>query len=863
MRGFFSEKETTSISRPDGKTYSCVSCGLASKSEHPKLRLQGNFQKGIMIVGSCSSPEEDRVGKLWRGKIGNFLQSELSRFGIDLYEDCLSINAIGCVCEEITPYNIDCCRKNVIKAIKEKKPKLIILLGKSAVISVIGGRWREDMGGIEKWRGWQIPDQEFESWICPMYHPSDCVNDNLGVTKIIWKKDLENALRCLNKKVPIFRYNITLLKPDELGVLSEIKSDLVSFDYETTGIKPHEKGHKIFSASIAFDNKNVFSFLIPEDKQSRKPLEKILINPNIRKMAHNMKFELAWSLVRWKLEVKNMYWDSMIAAHVIDNRQDITRLKFLTYTMLGVPDYASEISPYLKSGDKNGNSFNSITKLLNIPGGIEKLLTYGAMDSIAQYRISEIQMKIIQNDSNLSRAYDLFHQGTLALFRGEQHGLRVDEDLLLVQKNKISNEIKLLEDDFYDTTFFHYWNRFSSGKININSNEQLANFLYKGKGIKPLKITDKGKGATDEEALQMLNIPELNSLLKIRKLKKIKETYLEGYSREQVRGILHPFFNLHNVISYRSSSSNPNFQNIPKRDEEAKKIIRSVLFARPGNQLMEVDFSGLEVSIAACYHKDPVMIDYLVNKKDMHGDMAKQIFCLSEFDKHIKGYSELRYVAKNGFVFAQFYGDYYKNNAYRICQKTEMPTIRRWKGTEGIKLPDGTPISQHLVSNGIKGFDDFCEHLKFIEKDFWGNRFKVYGRWKEKWWNEYLRNGYVDSFTGFRFQGIMRKNEVINYPIQGAAFHCLLWSYIRLNRIIKKKKYKSKIIGQIHDAMVIDVVPDELMDLSRDIKYITTRELIETWDWINVPLDIEAEICQPGGSWADIEEFKEFLKIKI
>lgn len=863
MRGFFSEKETKSVSRPDGKTYSCVSCGLATKSEHPKLRLQGNFKKGILLIGSCNTPEEDRSATLWRGKVGRFFESELSRLGIDIFEDCLTINAVGCTCEEPTPYNIDCCRKNVIKAIEERKPQLVILLGIEAVVSVIGNRWKEGMGGIDKWRGWQIPDQDFNTWICPMYHPSEIFKDELGVSKVIWRKDLETALGFLKKRVPEFKPNIKILRPDELSVLNDIKSDLVAFDFETTGIKPHGKGHKIISASLAYDDNNVYSFLIPEDKQGREPLERILTNPNIRKMAHNMKFELAWSLVRWKVEVKNMYWDSMIAAHVIDNRKDITRLKFLTYVMLGLPDYSSEVSPYLKSGEKNGNAFNSITKLFTIPGGIEKLLTYGGMDSVVQYRIAEIQMKIIQNNPDLSRAYDLFHQGTLDLFRGEQHGLRVDEDLLFIQKNKVGDEIKRLEDEFYSTAFFRHWNHFSSGNININSNDQLANFLYKGKSIEPLRFTDKGKGATDEEALQMLNIPELNTLLKIRKLKKIKETYLEGYDREQVRGILHPFFNLHNVTTYRSSSDSPNFQNIPKRDEEAKKIIRSVLFARPGNLLMEVDFSGLEVSIAACYHKDPVMIDYLVHKKDMHGDMARQIFCLSEFDKHVKEYAKLRYTAKNGFVFSQFYGDYYKNNAYRICQIIELPTIRRWKGTEGVKLPDGTPISQHLAANKIKGFDDFCEHLKFIEKDFWGNRFRVYGRWKEKWWNEYLINGYVESFTGFRFNGVMRKNEVINYPVQGAAFHCLLWSYSRLNRIIKKKKYQSRIIGQIHDAMVIDVVPEELMELSRDIKLITTRELAETWDWINVPLDIEAEISKPGGSWAELEEFKEFSKIKV
>ena len=162
---------------------------------------------------------------------------------------------------------------------------------------------------------------------------------------------------------------------------------------------------------------------------------------------------------------------------------------------------------------------------------------------------------------------------------------------------------------------------------------------------------------------------------------------MEAFEREQVKGILHPQFNLHNVISYRSSSDSPNFQNMPKRDKEIMKIVRSAIYPRRGNMLMEVDFSGLEVSIAACYHKDPVMMKYLTSDhSDMHGDMAQQIFLIKDFNRDLPEHKNLRQAAKNGFVFPQFYGDYYKNNAIGLCQWVSLPQTT-WKTGQGSQLP--------------------------------------------------------------------------------------------------------------------------------------------------------------------------------
>jgi DNA polymerase-1 len=376
--------------------------------------------------------------------------------------------------------------------------------------------------------------------------------------------------------------------------------------------------------------------------------------------------------------------------------------------------------------------------------------------------------------------------------------------------------------------------------------------LYGVKKLKVSKLTDSGKGSTDEEALQSLNIPEMDGLLRIRKLKKMRDTYLHNFISESVDGFIHPFFNLHIATTYRSSSDSPNFQNVPVRDAEAKKIIRSCLVPREGHQLVEIDFSGIEVCIAACYHKDPTMIKYIKDPtSDMHADMAKQIFMFKAFDKKQPELKTLRQGAKNGFVFPQFYGDYYGNNALGLSKWAKLPTEGRYKKEDGIALPGGLHLGEHMMDNGIKSFKDFLNHLQRIEEHFWGTRFPVYASWKRKWFKAYQEKGYFDTLTGFRCRGIMGKNDATNYPVQGSAFHCLLWSFIQMDRIIRKNNWRSRLIGQIHDSMLFDVHPDELIDLLKAVKRVCEQRLVNHWKWIIVPLTIEIEMCEVDKSWYD------------
>jgi len=453
------------------------------------------------------------------------------------------------------------------------------------------------------------------------------------------------------------------------------------------------------------------------------------------------------------------------------------------------------------------------------------------------------------------QAYQLLHNGILALARAEKQGFCIDVPYIERKQRQLTSKIQKLQDALKSDDFYIEWKKAFPFNINTNSPKQLEHILYKVKKLTPPKKTKTNKGSTDEESLKELNIPFLNKLIRIRKLKKIKDTYLASFMREQVDGVIHPSYNLHIARTYRSSSSNPNMQNVPKRDEEAMTITRKAIIPRPGHQLLELDYGSLEVKIAACYHKDKNMLKYINNPgSDLHKDMTEQIF-LCKIDKHIKEHALLRSAVKNSFIFPQFYGDYYKNNALSLAKWCSLPKQGRWKKEQGVTF-EGRCISNHLIEKGIKSMNGFIDHLQKIESHFWKVRFFEYGKWKETWFREYQKQGAFEMKTGFICDGYMKKNDVINYPVQGAAFHCLLWSFIEADKVMIKEKWDTRLIGQIHDSILLDVHPDELIHVAQTIKRITTQNLPKAWDWLIVPLDIDAELCPVDGSWAEKKDWE-------
>jgi len=451
--------------------------------------------------------------------------------------------------------------------------------------------------------------------------------------------------------------------------------------------------------------------------------------------------------------------------------------------------------------------------------------------------------------------YELLHEGAVELAQVEANGIRVDVEKLAVTKERLTNRIRKLKHELEATDIWRIWRKRFGEKASLTSRDQLAAVLHEEMGYEVGDTTEKGKPSTDEEALQKIEDPAIAPLLQLIKYEKALGTFLRGIEKEIVEDRLHPVFNLHTVKTYRSSSDSPNFQNFPVRDKEIAKIIRSLFIASPKSVLVENDFKGIEVALSAAYHHDPNFISYITTPgKDMHRDMAAQIYMLKpkEVDK------DIRYGAKNKFVFPQFYGDYYV-----ACARNLWDWIRLGK----LKGPDGESLRKHLQAQGITklGACDpeskpvrgtFEHHLRDVEDDFWNNRFRVYGKWRKQWFADYQEKGYFDMLSGFRVYGTFNRNQVTNAPIQGSAFHCLLWSLIQVNRRMRKLGMKSKVVGQIHDSLIADVVVEELGEYLEIVEKVTTVDLRKHYDWLVVKPEIEYEIAPANGSWFDKREVK-------
>lgn len=466
-------------------------------------------------------------------------------------------------------------------------------------------------------------------------------------------------------------------------------------------------------------------------------------------------------------------------------------------------------------------------------------------------------------------AIKLFHEGSIALAQVEAAGIRIDVPYLDATIEATGRQIKDLEARLRDTKEYGIWRREYGGDANLGAREQCSHVLFDIMGFTchtrkkrdrddAYDEDDEGRAPADETNLEYVGTPFALDYIQYQKLVKLKSTSLEGVRREVEGEYLHPFFNLHNVKTYRGSSDTPNFQNLPIRDKMMGELIRRAFIPRPGHRLVEFDYKAIEVRVAACYHKDPRMLDYIKDKtKDMHRDMAIQCYRLppwgsKHWTKENEGILEDdRQQAKSLFVFAEFYGDYY----VKVCKNL-------WEAIDRYHLKDHMGRSLHvwLKEQGIDGLGKldprqkpqpgtFERHIKDVEDDFWGNRFQVYDQWRKAWYKAYRKAGGFHTLTGFTVEGVHSRNEVINSPVQGSAFHCLLWSLTQIVREQMRRRMRSRVVGQIHDSIVADVHEDEFDEFVAMARHIMIEELLKAMPWIITPIEVDVAACEPGGSW--------------
>ena len=443
--------------------------------------------------------------------------------------------------------------------------------------------------------------------------------------------------------------------------------------------------------------------------------------------------------------------------------------------------------------------------------------------------------------------YNLMQRGALALAEVEANGVRIDVPYLDRTIARTTARIAHLEDKLRGCEEYRLQRKRFGPDTSLTSRDQLGAVLFNDMGFEPLSRTATGRPQLDERFLETVGSRYSKGFLLLMRLSTLLNTFLTGVRREVEGEYLHCFFGLHGVRSYRGQSDSPNLQNIPVRDPVQGKAIRRAFIPRPGNAIIETDYSSLEVMVACALSGD-AKLTYDATEGDMHRDMAAECYCLPK-DAVGKG---IRYEAKSGFVFAQFYGDWYKQ-----CTRNLWDAIER----RNLVTEAGVPLGDHLAAQGFAERGDcnrkqkepragtFEAHIKAVEDRFWNDRFSVYNDTRKRWVEEYRERGYIDLVTGFRCHGPMRRNQVMNYHIQGPAFHCLMWSLTTLNAELKRRRMGTKIILQIHDSIVADVPLAEVDDYLVLVNEISTTRLRAAWDWVTVPFTIEAELATTN--WYD------------
>ena len=390
------------------------------------------------------------------------------------------------------------------------------------------------------------------------------------------------------------------------------------------------------------------------------------------------------------------------------------------------------------------------------------------------------------------------------LFEMEQTGVFVNRDHLAEKAEVIGDRIKGLEDDIYTL----------AGKtFKINSPKQLGAVLFEDLGLPPVKKTKTGY-STNAEVLETLRYqhPIIECILSYRLWTKLKSTYLDGIAAliHPETGRVHTSFNQTVTATGRLSSSDPNLQNIPVRTEQGKEI--RALF-EPGegyDAMLSADYSQIELRLLAHMSQDENFIEAFREGQDIHARTAAEVFHVPIEDVT----SEERRRAK-AVNFGIVYGisDYGLSRDLHISRKEAAGYIDEYF----TRYP------------GVKAFMD-----KVVEEAHQtGAVTTMYGRRRE------LPAIHSKNFN----QRSLAERMAMNTPIQGTAADIIKIAMIRASRMLKAANVKSRILLQVHDELVLEVVNEEIPKVTEILK-----EAMEHAAELSVPLVIDVNV---GKNWAE------------
>lgn len=401
---FFSRSEAMRYRPPVSLIPACERCGLFRRGcATPKMQPTGLGQKKILIVSDYPGPEEDREGKQFVGRSGQYLRGILYDCGLDPNRDCVFTNATICFSPDIREHKtaIQDCLPNLLKTIRIHQPEVILLLGLEAVSSLVSHLWKESVGdSIAKWVGWKIPCRSQNVWICPSWNPAYIIRDRDSgkanrALELHFKRHLKEAIALSGRpwpdgKIPDYSKMVeVILDPVEAARrLAKYTQGNISWDIETTCIKAQSPHAEIVCCSVCYEGKETIAF--PWCKTTRDAMQPILENPEIGKIGANQAFETTWLAEKEGIHIRGWVWDDCLDGHLCDARAGTTGVGFQAWCLLGVESYWHHISPFLESKESGGNAPNRIREI-----DPYDLCRYCGQDSLIEWDLAMKQMEVL------------------------------------------------------------------------------------------------------------------------------------------------------------------------------------------------------------------------------------------------------------------------------------------------------------------------------------------------------------------------------------------------------------------------------------------------------------------------------------
>lgn len=541
------------------------------------------------------------------------------------------------------------------------------------------------------------------------------------------------------------------------------KSTSFCFDTETTGIDPNEA--ELVGIAFAMEAGKAFYVPVPADQTAAKSIAQefkgVLENPNIEKIGQNIKYDII--MMKWYgVEVTGQLFDTMIAHYLCE--PDLRHnLNYLAETYLGYK--AVSIETLIGKNGKNQLSMRDID--------VEKVKEYAGEDADLTLQLKPKMMEMMQELGLVELFYEIEIPLVTVLADIEYNGMRVDGDFLNDYSKELGKLIVLKEKEIYEKAGSHF---------NIASPKQVGEIIFDRLKVPyRWKKTSSGQYSTNEEKLTELAGEHtiIQDILDYRKLAKLKSTYVDALPRmiNPRTGRIHTSFNQARAATGRLSSENPNLQNIPIKDEAGREIRKAFIPRDENHILLAADYSQIELRLLAEISEDPTMVEAFQKAQDIHTTTAAKVYEVA-LDAVTP---DQRRNAKT-VNFSIIYG----------AGSTNLSKQLGIKRAEAKKL-----IDQYFSTyGGLKTYMDAV--VEKAREDGYVQTLK--GR------KRYLRD--IDSRNAFTRSHAER--NAVNTPIQGSAADMIKLAMIDVHQAFKAKGFASKMILQVHDELVFDVVRSEL-----------------------------------------------------